>query len=118
MKKLNLPFQVSVTRADKLELTARGLLVPESVPHRHEGVKQATKNCGDVVSHRYLGEKTKAGEVSQKDARKLLVIEAKRKAGSPRERHLNILAKLAFDEDKQAVMEAVPAYWRAQNKEK
>ena len=116
MKKLNLPFPSTVTKADILELTARWLIVSETVPHQHDGATQKTKTAGDVVSHRYLSEKIRVGEVSQADARKLLVVEANRQAGPPREKYLHQLGKLAFGEDREQIMEAIPAYWDAKQK--
>lgn len=88
------------------DLTKRGLLVPAKSPRNRATCEDEITNptAGDVVSYRPLDKLLREKKISQADARRLLVIEATRQNGRPRQNHISRLMVVAFAKDKTAVL--------------
>jgi len=87
------------------DLEARGLIVPEKSLHKSDRRTAEVSNptAGEVIGYSLLACKFKAGEITQEDARVLLVIEATRAKG-PRETHVSRLLANAFVSDRTKIM--------------
>ncbi len=97
--------QPEITEEHILELTERGLLVPDQTyadEHRQK-YNEKNREQGEVVGYTLLSNAIKKGKVSQGDARRLLVLETARTTGWPRQTVVNRLMSLAFAEDKKLV---------------
>ena len=89
-------------------LQDRKLLVPEKSLHKSERRTAQVTNptAGEVIGYSLLAEKLKGGEISQDDARILLVLETVRVKG-PRETHVARLVSKAFNGEKGRVLKSV-----------
>jgi len=100
--------QPKITKALLADLEKRGLLVAPKSLHKSERRTAEVTNstAGEVIGYSLLAKKFRDGEISQEDARILLVIESTREKG-PRETHVARLASNAFTTDKESVLEKV-----------
>lgn len=113
MKKIDI-FQDEqpVTDKDIKRLESMGLLVKKEVPIQggpRAGHTQTNRTAGEVVCQKALYRAFQQAKITQKDARKLLIIEAGRKGGS-RNSHVQKLLNLAFFDDKMAVLKKVEKF--------
>lgn len=101
--------QPKLNKVAILGLTNRGLLVPQKSPRQRATCTDeiTNSNAGEVVSYRPLDQLLRGGKISQDDARRLLVIEATRQNGRPRQSHISRLMVVAFAEDKTAVLDRI-----------
>lgn len=107
--------QPKITKALLSDLEKRGLIVAAKSLHKSERRTAEVTNptAGEVVGYSLLAKKLRDGEISQGDARLLLVIEATREKG-PRETHVTRLASNAFTTEKEKVLEQVEAWAKKQ----
>lgn len=100
--------QPEITPEMLTDLQDRGLLVPEKSTHKGERRTTEVTNptAGEVVGYSLLAEKLKNGEISQDDARILLVLETAREKG-PRDTHTARLISKAFNVEKEKVLKRV-----------
>lgn len=101
------------------DLEKRGLIVSAKSTHKSERrVAEVTNpTAGEVIGYSLLAKKFRDGEISQLDARILLVIEATRAKG-PRETHIARLVSNAFTADKGKALSKVESWARIQTKRK
>lgn len=97
--------QPEITPELLADLQARGLIVPEKSLHQSDRRTAEVSNptAGEVIGYSLLARKFKAGEITQEDARVLLVIEATRAKGA-RETHISRLLANAYVQDKARIM--------------
>lgn len=118
--------QPKITKGLLADLEKRGLIVPEKSRHtvnpgdpKAQGGRQtefvSNPTAGDVVGYSILAKKFRDGDISQEDARVLLVIESTREKG-PRETHISRLLANVFASNKQKVLAKVEAWARIQAK--
>jgi hypothetical protein len=95
------------------DLEDRGLIVPEKSLHKSDRRTAEVSNptAGEVIGYSLLAKKFKAGEITQDDARALLVIETTRDKG-PRETHISRLMANVFVTDKTRITVKVQE-WQA-----
>ena len=107
--------QPEITPEVLQDLESRGLIVSEKSEHRGERRRTSVTNAtaGEVVGYSLLAAKLKDGEISQEDARVLLVIEATRPKG-PRETHISRLVTNAFAFDKMQVQRRIMSWAKNQ----
>lgn len=98
--------QPKFTEADVDDLTERGLLTPEKSVQKstRRECEIANPTAGNVARYNILADKLKNREVSEDDARRLLVIETCRPNGRPRQTHIDRLLVAAFAEEKSSVL--------------
>ena len=102
--------QPRMTKAAITDLEQRGLLVAEKTQrcpeykHKQSCEYEVTnQTAGDVVGYIPLSKAIKRNEISQEDARRLLVIEALRKNGKPRQTHIARLMVVAYATSKSQI---------------
>ena len=102
--------QPRITKELLVDLERRGLIVPAKSLHKSERrtVEVANPTAGEVVGYSLLAKKFSLGQVSQDDARALLVLETTRKKG-PRETHIFRFINAAFAADKAKILKQVEA---------
>lgn len=111
--------QPQINKPFLAELEKRGLIVSAKSTHKSERrVAEVTNpTAGEVIGYSLLAKKFRDGEISQFDARMLLVIESARAKG-PRDTHVSRLASNAFTTDKEQVLSKVESWARIQAKRK
>lgn len=107
--------QPKITKALLTDLEKRGLIVPATSLHKSERRTAQVSNptAGEVIGYSLLAKKFRDGEISQEDARILLVIESTREKG-PRSTHVTRLVSNAFTTDKERVLVQVEAWAKNQ----
>lgn len=100
--------QPKITAKVLADFEKRGLVVPEKTIHEGERRTTAVTNptAGEVVGYSLLAAKLRDNEISQEDARALLVIETVRENG-PRDTHVSRLLTNAFAYDKMQVQSKI-----------
>lgn len=81
--------QPSLTEKDLFDLESRGFIIPEKFLNTNTGQYVHNRYPGDICSFTMLREALKKQrQFTKQDAQRLVVIEANRKGGRPRQSHL------------------------------
>lgn len=109
--------QPKITRETLIDFKARGLITSQKSLHesKRRTVYVANPSAGDVVGYLQLANKLKANEITQKDARLLLAIEATREKG-PRQSHIDRLILVAFADDRAEVLNKIKQFSNGRKK--